>query len=86
MREDNTFPFQAQRELSQCYLLMFILNRISSCLSYCEMMAQKDERKPIPIPPRGFLFSEPCETFATINMIIVQPAYLWVGFSPSTGH
>ncbi|XP_074607906.1 uncharacterized protein LOC141860603 isoform X3 [Acropora palmata] len=36
---------------------MFILNRISSRCSCCEMMAQKDELEPIPIHRRDFLSS-----------------------------
>ena len=30
-------------------------------------MAQRDTSKPIPIPPKGLLFSEHCQTFATIK-------------------
>ena len=54
------FPISSPKR-TQFYLLMFILDRISSRRSSCEMTTPRGESKSIPFPPRGFfLFSEHC--------------------------
>ena len=58
MREDGAFHFQAEGE-SQFYFFVFILDRISSLRSYCEIMEQRNASESTPTPRRGFFFSEP---------------------------
>jgi len=60
MREDDAFQFQAEGEVRFTFFV-FILDRISPRRNCCEIMAQRGKSEPlIPIPPKGFLFSEHC--------------------------
>ena len=52
------FPRSSQGS-SQFYFFVFILDRISSLRSCCEIMEQRDTSESTPTTQRGFLFSEP---------------------------